>query len=126
MTPGSRTPTNTQREEALTDEQRAVLLRRQLKRLRVVDVVYDMMISSCTLGYQKLGLTDETRELRDLDDARVAIEALRGSSRSPPTPARPRWRASLDARRDAAQLRAGGQRRGASACRARFSASSRG
>lgn len=64
-------------EEALTDEQRAVLLRRQLKRLRVIDVVYEMMIQLVQLGYQKLGLTDETRELRNLADAHVAIEALR-------------------------------------------------
>ena len=39
-----------------------------------------MMLSLVTLGYQKLGLTDETRELRDLDDARLAIELLRGVS----------------------------------------------
>ena len=61
----------------LTDEERAALLKEQLKRLRVIDVVYDMMVQLVQLGYQKLGLTEETRELRDLDDARVAIEALR-------------------------------------------------
>ena len=30
-----------------------------------------------TFGYQKMGLTDETSELRDLGDARLAIELLR-------------------------------------------------
>jgi len=29
------------------------------------------------VGYEKLGLTEQTRELRDLGDARVAIESLR-------------------------------------------------
>jgi hypothetical protein len=43
----------------------------------VVDIAHDEMISLVTLGYQKLGLTDETRELRDLGDARLAIELLR-------------------------------------------------
>jgi hypothetical protein len=62
----------------LTDEERAALLREQLKALRVADVAHDMMLSLVTLGYQKLGLTDETRELRDLEDARLAIELLRG------------------------------------------------
>ena len=64
-------------ERRLTDDERATLLKEQLKRLRVIDVVYDMMVQLVQLGYQKLGLTEETRELRNLDDARVAVEALR-------------------------------------------------
>jgi hypothetical protein len=64
-------------ETELTDEQRAVLLRRELKRLRVVDLAYDWMVSLVTVGYQKLGLTGETRELRNLEDAHLAIELLR-------------------------------------------------
>jgi hypothetical protein len=37
-----------------------------------------MMLTLVTVGYQKLGLTDETRELRDLEEAHLAIELLRG------------------------------------------------
>ncbi len=48
-----------------------------LKRLRVADLVEEMLVGLVTVGYQKLGLTDQTRELRDLDDARLAIETLR-------------------------------------------------
>lgn len=65
------------RERPLSDEERAALLREQLKRLRVLDIAHDEMISLVTLGYQKLGLTSETRDLRDLADARLAIELLR-------------------------------------------------
>jgi hypothetical protein len=65
-------------ERPLTNDERAALLREQLKALRVADVAHDMMLSLVTLGYQKLGLTDETRELRNLEDARLAIELLRG------------------------------------------------
>jgi hypothetical protein len=65
-------------ERPLTDEERAALLREELKALRVADVAHDMMLSLVTLGYQKLGLTDETRELRNLEDARLAIELLHG------------------------------------------------
>ena len=36
-----------------------------------------MMVTLVTVGYEKLGLTEQTRELRDLGDARVAIESLR-------------------------------------------------
>ncbi len=48
-----------------------------LKRLRVADLVEEMLIGLVTVGYQKLGLTDQTRELRDLGEARLAIETLR-------------------------------------------------
>jgi hypothetical protein len=62
---------------APTDEERAETYRQQLKQLHVVDLVRDMMVTLVTVGYEKLGLTEQTRELRNLDDARVAIEALR-------------------------------------------------
>jgi hypothetical protein len=65
--------------EALTDEQRAQAIRAQLKSVHAFDVAYDMAISLVSFGYQKMGLTDETRELRNLDDARLAIELLRAN-----------------------------------------------
>jgi hypothetical protein len=64
-------------ERPLTDEERAELYRKQLKQLHVIDLVRDMMVTLVTVGYEKLGLTEQTRELRDLGDARVAIESLR-------------------------------------------------
>ena len=42
-------------EDQLTDEERARLYREQLKRLRTIDLVQDMMVSLVTIGYQKLG-----------------------------------------------------------------------
>jgi hypothetical protein len=63
----------------MTDEERVAALREELKRLRVADIAHDMMLSLVTLGYQKLGLTAETRDLRDLDDARLAIDLLRAT-----------------------------------------------
>ncbi len=61
-----------------TDEEREALLREELKRLRVVDLAGEVMVTLVTLGYQKMGLTSETLELRRLEDARLAIELLRG------------------------------------------------
>jgi len=49
----------------------------ELRRLRVEDLALDMAVSLVTVGYQKLGLTGQTRELRDLDGARLSIELLR-------------------------------------------------
>jgi hypothetical protein len=62
----------------LTDEERAELYKQQLKELRLLDVARDIMLTLVTVGYQKLGLTAETRELRDLGEAHLAIELLRG------------------------------------------------
>jgi hypothetical protein len=62
---------------SMSDEERERLLREQLKQLRVVDLAYDMMVSLVSIGYQKMGLTDQTRDMRDLDDAHAAIELLR-------------------------------------------------
>jgi hypothetical protein len=62
---------------AATDEQRRRETLDQLKRLRVADLIEEMLVGLVTVGYQKLGLTEQTRELRDLRDARLAIETLR-------------------------------------------------
>lgn len=59
------------------ERERAML--EQLKQLRVADLAYEMMVGLVTVGYQKLGLTEHTRELRDLDDAHLAIEILRAT-----------------------------------------------
>ena len=64
---------------APTDEERARAIRQQLKSLHAFDLAYEMMISLVSFGYQKMGLTDETSELRDLGDARLAIELLRAN-----------------------------------------------
>jgi hypothetical protein len=62
---------------AASEEQRRREALEGLKRLRVADLVEEMLIGLVTVGYQKLGLTDQTRDLRDLGDARLAIETLR-------------------------------------------------
>jgi len=64
--------------QPLSDDERARLVEEELKRLKVAELARDMMVSLVAVGYQKLGLTTETRPLRDLDDARLAIEVLRG------------------------------------------------
>jgi hypothetical protein len=61
----------------LSDEERARALREQLKQVHAFDLAFEMAVSLVSFGYQKLGLTAETRELRDLADARLAIELLR-------------------------------------------------
>jgi hypothetical protein len=62
-----------------SDEERVRAVIDELRRLKVEDLALDMAVSLVTVGYQKLGLTDQTRELRDLAGARLAIELLRAS-----------------------------------------------
>ena len=107
---------------APTDEERARAVREQLKSLHAFDLAYEMMVGLVTFGYQKMGLTDETSELRDLGDARLAIELLRanlevvereqGDERTPGTCAPPWRRCSSRTRRRCTSRasRAGGRR----------------
>ncbi len=63
--------------EEQSDEERARAIVDELRRLKVEDLALDMTVSLVTVGYQKLGLTAQTRELRDLGGAHLAIELLR-------------------------------------------------
>jgi hypothetical protein len=62
---------------APTDDERLRAVVEELRRLKVDDLALDMAVSLVTIGYQKLGLTEQTSKLRDLDGARLSIELLR-------------------------------------------------
>ncbi|HZL65238.1 MAG TPA: hypothetical protein VFD50_09915 [Thermoleophilia bacterium] len=64
---------------AQTDEERARAYREQVRQLRAVDIASSLMLDLVTIGYQKLGLTPETADLRDLSDARLLIDLLRAT-----------------------------------------------
>ena len=74
---GERSQRESGAQRPLSDEERMALYREQVKQIHVIEIVRATVLDLVTLGYQKLGLAPETRELRDLDDARVAIETLR-------------------------------------------------
>ncbi len=61
----------------VSDEERARALLEQLKSLHAVDIARDMVIAAVNFSYPKLGLSDETHAVRDLDDVRVSIELIR-------------------------------------------------
>jgi hypothetical protein len=73
---GETVPSQEEQGGTASEEQRRREALEGLKRLRVADLVEEMLVGLVTVGYQKLGLTDQTRELRDLGDARLAIETL--------------------------------------------------
>ena len=58
-------------------EQAARSLAEELRRLRVEDVVIQTLVHISSIAYRRLGLTDETKDERDLGQTRLAIETMR-------------------------------------------------
>jgi hypothetical protein len=52
-------------------------LAEELAKLRVEDVLVGALIQVSSIGYRRLGLTDETKDERDLEQVRVAIDTMR-------------------------------------------------
>jgi hypothetical protein len=49
----------------------------ELRKLKIEDVLINTLLSVSAIGYRKLGLTEDTREDRDLEQARLAIETMK-------------------------------------------------
>jgi len=63
--------------EHLSDEEQlAQQLAEELRRLRVEDVVIQSLITISSIGYRRLGLTEDTKEDRDLQQAKLAIDTM--------------------------------------------------
>jgi hypothetical protein len=60
-----------------TDDELRAALEQEMKRLRVDDVLLQSVVSLINLGIRRLGVAEGTEEERDLEQARVAIEAVR-------------------------------------------------
>jgi hypothetical protein len=63
----------------VSEEERelAEQLAEELRRLKVEDVLVQTLMTVSSIGYRRLGLTEDTKEDRDLEQARLAIESLR-------------------------------------------------
>jgi hypothetical protein len=67
-------------QDGLSEEEQQRLaqdLAEELRKLSVEDVLVNTLIQVSSIGYRRLGLTEETREDRDLDQSRLAIETMR-------------------------------------------------
>jgi hypothetical protein len=60
-----------------TEEQLRAQLEEELRRITVRDVLLQTVVSLVNLGGQRLGLGEEARDMRDLDQVRLAIESVR-------------------------------------------------
>lgn len=63
-------------DEELTEEQLRELLREQMERVTVADMVEQMMLTLASIGYQKMGFPEVNAKFRDMEQARLAIDAL--------------------------------------------------
>jgi hypothetical protein len=66
-----------EQDRVVPDEERARQILEQLKSVHAFDLAYETMVGLVNFGSQKMGLLDETREVRELDDARLSIELVR-------------------------------------------------
>ena len=60
-----------------SEEELRARLEEELRRITVRDVLLQTVVSLVNLAGQRLGLAEETRELKDLDQVRMAIEGVR-------------------------------------------------
>jgi uncharacterized protein YpbB len=66
-----------EQEQEQEQERLAEELAEELRKLRVEDVLVNTLIQVSSIGYRRLGLTDDTREDRELEQAQLAIETMR-------------------------------------------------
>jgi hypothetical protein len=59
-----------------SEEQVARELADELRRLRIEDALIQTLITISSIGYRRLGLTEDTRDDRDLQQAKLAIDAM--------------------------------------------------
>lgn len=52
-------------------------LAEELRKLRVEDVLVNTLMTVSSIGYRRLGATEDTREDRDLEQTRLAIDTMR-------------------------------------------------
>jgi hypothetical protein len=62
--------------DELDQEQLARELADELRKLRVEDVLVSTLVHVSTIGYRRLGLTEDSSDERDLDQSRLAIETM--------------------------------------------------
>jgi len=58
------------------EEQLARQLAEELRRLRIEDVLIQTLITVSSIGYRRLGLTEDTKGDRDLQQAKLAIDTM--------------------------------------------------
>jgi hypothetical protein len=64
-------------QEPIDERQVADALAAELAQLRVENILVGALIQISSIGYRRLGLSDDTKDERDLEQTRLAIETMR-------------------------------------------------
>jgi len=59
------------------EEEAARRLAEELRNLKVEDVLLNVLVQISSIGYRRLGLNEETKEDRDLGQAKLAIDTMK-------------------------------------------------
>ena len=59
-----------------SEEQLAQQLAEEHRLLRIEDVLIQTLITISSIGYRRLGLTEDTKDDRDLEQAKLAIDTM--------------------------------------------------
>jgi hypothetical protein len=59
------------------EEEAARRLAEELRNLKVEDVLLNVLVQISSIGYRRLGLTEETKEDRDLGQVKLAIDTMK-------------------------------------------------
>jgi hypothetical protein len=60
-----------------SEERLARELAEELRQLKVEDVLVSVLVQISAIGYRRLGLTEETKDDRDLGQAKLAIDTMK-------------------------------------------------
>jgi hypothetical protein len=60
-----------------SEEQLARDLAEELRKLKVEDVLVSVLVQISSIGYRRLGLTEETKDDRDLGQTKLAIDTMK-------------------------------------------------
>jgi len=60
-----------------SEEQVARELAQELQKLKVEDVLISVLIQISAIGYRRLGLTEETKDDREIPQAKLAIDTMK-------------------------------------------------
>jgi hypothetical protein len=69
-------PSVSEHDDELAQDELARELAEELKKLRVEDVIVNTLVHVSTIGYRNLGLTEDSRDERDLEQTRLAIDTM--------------------------------------------------
>ncbi len=77
--PGQREPEGSEPEDipGMSEEELRQKIEEQIRKQSVADVLVQFMASLSNLAYMKMGLTEDTKDIKDIEQARLAVDGFK-------------------------------------------------